>query len=326
MSIPDRAAELRSAIETADIPVTWQTPDDLSRRSMEAMASTVDGRQLPSRGFLHLTGWGVRGSSALMEDVAQLMTGFQRLVAAWGASLDGFTNLRGKLPVTMTAKTKLRLVAGVAPGSVVLNIAPDMSPIDELEPGGQPALDQPTSQRLDEVLEQVTDLVSQASTLGPDPTNTEMIRTIQELGPRTASSLRAVTEGLARGGFDMDVEWAEPNKPTYRGSITARDAEQVARIITGRELDHGKATLVGQLHTSSDSTAPWHIEVLGKHYKVKRGRVSPQAIRDAHAAPGDTVRISAQVSLRDGPSGEKLDYRATSIEVVDASTPHSVTE
>ncbi len=323
----DRAADLLTAIRSSDVEATWRTPDDLARRSVEAMVADTDHARLPSHGFLHLTGVGVTGSSALMDDVARFMSGFQRLVTAWGASLEGITTLRGKISSTVAAKTRLRLVAGIAPGSVVLNITPDMPPADELVPDGQAAIiDQPVSQRLDLVLEQVSTLVSQASALGPDANDSEMIKTIRELGPRTASSLRSLTDSLASGGFDLDVEWAEPNKPTYRGSITAIDAGRVSKVIAGRDLDQGQVVMVGLLHTSSDGTARWEVEVLGESYKVGRGQVTPEAIHSVHPAPGDTVRIIANVSLKEGLSDSKPMFQAISIEVVDPTMPHSITE
>jgi hypothetical protein len=323
----NRAADLLAAIQSSVIEVTWRTPDDLSRRSVEAMVASGDGARLPSHGFLHLTGPGVSGSSALMDDVARLMSGFQRLVTAWGASLEGITTLRGKINNAVKARTRLRLIAGVAPGSVVLNITPDMPPAEELAPDGQEAMiDQPVSQRLDLVLEQVATLVGQASAIGPDATGSEVVKTIRELGPRTASSLRSLTDSLSSGGFDLDVEWAEPNKPTYRGSITAVDAGRVSKVIAGRELDRGQVTMIGLLHTSSDGTTRWEVEVLGESYKVGRGQVTPEAIHAAHPAPGHTVRITANVSLKEGLGEDKLVYQATSIEVVDPSTPQSITE
>jgi len=322
----ERVAALQAKIAASDTKVTWRTPEDLSRRSVEAMVGTAGGHRLPSHGTLHLTGEGVTGSSAPLDDIGQVMTGFQRLVTAWGAALEGAKNIGGRLSDAITAKTRLRLVAGIAPGSVVLNITPDLSAGEELMPDGMEALiEQPTSQHLDQVMEQVASLVAGAEKIGPDPSDSPLVRTLQDLGPRAASSVRSLAEQLSTGRFNLDLEWSEPNKPTYRGSITSADAGSVARIIASRELDSGHIVIVGQLRTSSDEATPLCIEVHGQKYKVRRGQVTPKMIRAAHAAIGDTVRVEAQVILKEGLGGDKVEYRATKFEKVDVNESHRIT-
>jgi hypothetical protein len=262
-----------------------------------------------------------------MDHVAQVMAAFQRLVTAWGAALEGAKSLRGAFSIGIQAKTKLRLVAGIAPGSVVLNLVPDLSPAEELTPGGMEAMiGQPVSQRLDQVLEEVSAVVREASAVGPDAGDSPLVARLSDLGPRAASSLRSFSDQLVAGQFDLDLEWAEPNRPTYRGSITASQAGHLAKVITGRDLDRGEVAITGVLHTVSDAGVPWEVEAAGQRFRVKRGRLSAEAVRAARPGVGDTVRITAQVSLKDGPGGEKVEYRATAVEAVGEDTPHGVVE
>ena len=323
----ERAAALRREIEASDTPVTWRTPDDLARRSIEAMAAYSGAPRLVSRGMLHLTGEGVVGASAPLEHVAQVMAAFQRLVTAWGAALEGVKSLRGAFSVGIQAKTRLRLVAGIAPGSVVLNLTPDLPPADELTPGGQAVLfGQPVSQRLDQVLEEVSAVVREASAVGPDAGDSPLVAKLADRGPRAASCLRSFSDQLAQGRFDLDLEWAEPNRSTYRGSITASQAGHLAKVITGRDLDKGEVSITGVLHTVSDAGVPWEVEAAGQRFRVKRGNVTAEMVRAARPGVGDTVTITAQMSLKDGPGAEKVEYRATAVEVVGEETPHGIVE
>jgi hypothetical protein len=277
--------------------------------------------------MLRLTGEGVVGASAPMEHVARVMSSFQRLVTAWGASLEGVKSLRGAFSAGIQARTRLRLVAGIAPGSVVLNLAPDLSPVQELTPDGMEAMfGQPVSQRLDQVLEQVSALVEDASEVGPDASDAKLVAALVDLGPRAASCLRSFSEQLSSGRFDLDVEWAEPDRSTRRGSITASQAGRLAKVITGRELDQGEVTITGVLHTVSDVGVPWEVEAAGQRFRVKRGLVTAEMVRAARPSVGATVKVTAQVSLKEGPGGEKVEYRATGVEVVGEPTPHGVVE
>ncbi|WP_234791067.1 hypothetical protein [Mycolicibacterium wolinskyi] len=68
----------------------WTTADDLSRIGIEALTDSDPlGRALASRGNVRITGDGVTGSSAKVNEVARVMTGFQRLATAVGAAQAG---------------------------------------------------------------------------------------------------------------------------------------------------------------------------------------------------------------------------------------------
>jgi len=57
----------------------WTTADDLSRIGIEALTDADPlGRALASHGNIRITGDGVTGSSAKVNEVARVMTGFQR--------------------------------------------------------------------------------------------------------------------------------------------------------------------------------------------------------------------------------------------------------
>ena len=81
MATVDSLNELRERIRRGAPTSQWQTPDDLSRLSVEAFVSQrATGRVLRSSGELRLTGAGVRGHEASLPAVASVMTALQRLV------------------------------------------------------------------------------------------------------------------------------------------------------------------------------------------------------------------------------------------------------
>lgn len=74
------------------------------------------GRVLASRGNIHITGDGLSDSSARVNDVARVMTGFQRLTTAVGASQTGDKAL-GKQPnADVQRRTDLLLSTATPPG------------------------------------------------------------------------------------------------------------------------------------------------------------------------------------------------------------------
>lgn len=125
--------ELRERIRR-DAPTSqWQTPDDLSRLSVESFVSQrAVGRILRSSGELRLTGAGVRGHEASLPAVASVMSALQRLVDAMGAAVEGVRTGAGKLPETICKRTRLQLSADPQPGSLRLVFSPNCDVSEEL--------------------------------------------------------------------------------------------------------------------------------------------------------------------------------------------------
>ncbi|MDR1266231.1 MAG: hypothetical protein LBK42_11905 [Propionibacteriaceae bacterium] len=329
MALSDRAAAILARIEATPDPDEWgwETPEDVSRLSVERMMARSAGpvRTLHSRGSIRLAGEGVSGNSAPLDAVGDVMARFQRLVTTVGAAHAGDTSARGKPSRQIVARTRLRLLAGPAPGSVVLNLTPDTAPDDELAPAGSVALfDQPTTQTVDRAVEEVVAILRAAADAGPDADESSLVGDVERLGPRVASTLRIFAKTLDSSGFDAGLEWDEPFKPTFRASVRAADAGRLAGVIEGRELDRADVVIVGVLRTVSDKTTPMEVEAAGSSFKIKG--VPADAIHQTRPSPGDTVRVVARVSVRDGLDGERSEYSATNIEVVGPGTPQSVTE
>lgn len=313
MSERARAIEERLLAEAGE--VTWSTPDDLSRRAREAIAGAyLPGRQMASSGSLHLAGEGVSGSTARMSAVGDVMTTFQRLVTAIGAAQEGFKAVRGTFPAGLLAKTRLSLVASPLVGSVVLEFEPETPPAAELSPGGNvPLFDEPRTQRTDEAVGEVVDLLVRAAELGPDPDADGLLEELVERGPRVASTLREFTTVLAVADFETDLTWREPGKPTRRAVLASADAGRLASLIVSRELDHGEAIIEGVIHTVSDKTALAIATDDGSMEYVRGSKLAPQVLA---AIPwGSRVRIVADTVETRRPGGEtSVRYTAKRIE------------
>jgi hypothetical protein len=320
MALSERAAAILARIEAMPDPEEWgwETAEDVSRLSVERMMARSAGpvRTLHSRGSIRLAGDGVSGNSAPLDAVGDVMARFQRLVTSVGAAHAGDTSARGKTSRQIVARTRLRLLAGVAPGSVVLNLTPETAPGDELAPAA--LFDQPTTQTVDRAVEEVVALLKATA---DEPA---LVEDVQRLGPRVASTLRIFAKTLDSSGFDAGLEWEEPFRPTFRASVRAADAARLAGVIEGRELDRADVVIVGVLRTVSDKTTPMEVEAAGSSFKIKG--VPADAIHLTRPSPGDTVRVAARVSVREGLDGERVEYTATDVEVVDPGTPQSVVE
>ena len=111
----DRAAALRSAIEASDIAVTWRTPDDLTRLSIEAMAASLGTARFTAHSSSHLTGlapgrchdgrmdsWKVRGASGFSFDAGSDPVEVLRTVRG---TVDGFA---AETPAVVGQDVRLR--------------------------------------------------------------------------------------------------------------------------------------------------------------------------------------------------------------------------
>lgn len=319
MDMSARARLLEERLRAGAGEITWRTPDDLARRAFEAVADeSAPGRTLISSGTLHLAGEGVAGSSARMTAVGETMMTFQRLVTAVGASQEGFTALRGAYPAALLAKTHLSLVASPYVGSVVLDFTPEITPAAELSPDGQvPLIDEVRTQRTDEAVTEVVEMLEKARALGPDADEGPLLAELVERGPRVAAALREFTKTLAASDFETDLTWREPGKPTRRAVLPAADAGRLASLIASRELDHGEAIIDGIIHTVSDKTA-LAIETADGTWEYVKGSKLPTDVLKA-VPYGSRVRVVADTVEVTKPGGEvSVKYTAKSITVLDA--------
>lgn len=284
--------------------VEWATAADLSRISVEAMTSPETlGRTSISTGSLRLTGDAVKVSMASMEAVGDLMTKWQRLVTAIGGSKRGFTGLRGRMNGGVIASTKLMLNAGPSQGSVILDFQPAMLPQNELSPDGEVgAFDEPDTQLVDESIAEAISIMKNAVALGVTSDGSEFLGEVAGLGPRTASALSELAKALDSAGFDMDLEWLQPNHPSLRVHVVQAVARQIVQVVTSQELDSDSEKLVGSIQTISD-VAKIHLLLDGESLvAITPGKIDHKALR--LISHGDRVEIVADVKMNQRPGDE----------------------
>ncbi len=247
MATVDSLNKLRERIRRGAHASQWQTPDDLSRLSVEAFVSQRStGRVLRSSGELRLTGAGVRGHEASLPAVASVMSALQRLVDAMGAAVEGVYTGAGKLPETIRKRTRLQLNADPQPGSLRLVFSPNCDVFEELG-NDTPMVMNGNDERMlaDRAFEGLISLLAQ----GADdvPVADSFSADVRKRGPRVASALKAYADTLVRGDFTTDLVWKEPEHPTRRVTTTSADAARISSIIDGRDLDEEPATVEGTL-------------------------------------------------------------------------------
>jgi hypothetical protein len=132
--------------------------------------------------------------------------------------------------------------------------------------------------------------------------------------------VRDFTRQLHRSGFDIDVEWRQPNRPTRRVHLAAGAAGLIAAAIESSQLDVEEVVIEGVVLTvSTVRSQEWLIEQTdGEHVSIKHsGLPHEQAVG---IATGDRVRITAQLKTVTSNAGvTKATYEALSVEVLDES-------
>jgi hypothetical protein len=281
----------------AELPEpTAHTPGDLSRESFEAFV-TLRGqaRELQSTGQVRLTGAGVLGHAAELDDVGQVATLWQRCVTAVGAALEGATSAQGRLSLDIVRRTQLLLQASPAPGSLILSLAAK-SPA----PAETSLFEDDTSSLADRASEGLLSLLQHAAapSLGDlDQLSAEFV----SLGPRVATSVKQLADALVRSQFDVDAEWHEPGQVTMRASFPAASAEWVSEFVEGRDLDTEDIRLEGTVRTVSD-IAKWSIELAdGPIEQIDASDLPHEDIRSTNV--GHEVELLVQVRLRERPDG-----------------------
>lgn len=325
MAIPDDELDrMESAIVAAmsdpgideRVP-DWSTADDLSRIGIEALIDADPlGRTLASHGNIRITGDGVTGSSAKVNEVARVMTGFQRLATAVGAAQAGDKVLGKKPNADVKRRTDLLLTAAPAPGSIILTLTPALAPAHEVGEPGMLDEFETDDQMLDTAVGAAIDVFTAGNDIGPAPEQSAFVHQLGDMGPRTASAVRDLAKTLERAAFDIDIDWKQPSRSTRRVSVTARAARHMAYVVEHANLDEQPVVIVGEYLTVS-AVSSWVIQQDdGDAVTVKLGRIDPSQTRGL--AVGERIRVRALMKTETTPGGNtKTTYTAQSFERLD---------
>ena len=296
---PRNAQEVLALVAAAGYTseVDWTKGiSDAGRISIERMISDEElGRSQISHGLIRLSGDGVVGHSAAATEVATVISSFQRLVIAVGASLaKGNTSLRGQIAAGLVRRTRLRLVASPAPGSLVLSLSPEAPPSEETMPGGVASMFEENEPLADQAVAQIVSMMSDASQLGPDPEHSPLLERIEALGPRTAAAIRAFALALSTGDFDTDIGWQVPTRPSLRATVDHNHAAAIVRLVEARNLDAERVQLTGELRTVSDLSAWVLDDDDGERYQVDAGSIPQEIAGELHIHM--RVRVDADMT------------------------------
>jgi hypothetical protein len=199
MATPDDSAVWMDSFlaELAEAPADrfpdWEDPTDLARLHMQAFARDQAGgfEASGSRGALRLTGGGVTEHAVSLNDVGVILASFQTLVTSAGASKEGITHPRGRIPAEVVARTRLLLDAAPSEGSVVLDIVPAVDEAEERYPAGQAQVEDVTP-----LIEHSIDIVFQVLELASEQNIGELAETKFTLwGPSSLGGARVGRRG-----------------------------------------------------------------------------------------------------------------------------------
>lgn len=275
----------------------WSTPDDLARIGIEAMiAADPLGRTLASHGNIRITGDGVTGSSARVDDVARVMTGFQRLPTAVGAAQHGDKTLGRQANADVKRRTDLLLTAASGPGSIILIVTPRTSPIAEAGHAsgkvGMFAELETDDQMLDTAVAAAIEVFAASNDIGPAPQDSAFVRRLGDLGPRTASAVRDLAKTLDRAQFNVEIAWRQPSRATRRVTVSATTAARMAAAVEHANLDEQQVEIVGEYLAVSAVSSRFIQRGDNDTVPVKLGRIDTSQTRGL--AVGDRVRINAR--------------------------------
>jgi hypothetical protein len=306
-SLSDATAAFLARFDGVEVP-EWSTPSDLTRLGMEAIAvEQVLGRELPSHGAVRLTGPAVIENSARLDSTGDVLVKLQKLVTAIGASLEGAKSQMGPLTDRVRSLTQLRLVANPAPGSVVLQVAPEVPPAVELYPDGQVPLVDESQPLVDRSAGVVLEVLERAS--GGAGDTAALAERLDDLGARVAAGVRNLAQTVVESGVEVEWSWALPRQSFRSARLSTATARLLGDLVAARHLDVEEVTIVGVLHTISDTTA-WDLQTdEGPRIRLRRGNISPEVTATLHV--GQRVEVVAEVEVRVLPGGlERAEYTA----------------
>jgi len=310
--------EYRRRLEESVEPVLWQEPQELSRLSLETLFGEFSPiRRDRSSGFIRFTGGGINGTAARVDHVADAMKNFQRLVLATGASLEGFKTLRGKVPAQYVSRTNLHLQGSALPGSLILELAPEFLPSQEIVPDGQAPLfgDTETTQLVDRAIVASLELLQLSKSVGADADESAFLGELAERGPRVATTLRDLASSLVDAQFDTEIAWEQPRAASVRTKMTVPQLQQLGLLVASRELEKEPIVLRGLLRTVSD-IGPWKVEVNPGEVETVDASGIAAAVTKTMSV-GTYVEVKATVTEDASPGGASVThYAATEITVI----------
>ena len=310
-SDPDAVARLLASYDLS-APPEWKTADEASRISVETFAANLRGDALArSTGRIRLAERGGDSHSALLESVGQVQIAFQRAIRGVAAGLEGVRAVVGRLPAEIVQLTNLRLIASPLPGSIVLQVQPDVEPADVAYPDGQMSLDPARDSLVDRSAVELIDFLTETLDLLTIVDSGALEARLSNLGPRAASSIKSFADAVAASSFDVDLSWDRSTQATVRAHVDSASAEWLSALISGSQLDAEPILLRGVLRTVSDRK-PLDLELApGEVVGIDRGDVD---VRDFRVGQQVTVEALVRVVVRPG-GDEGRTYTAVSIQV-----------
>lgn len=297
---------------------SWVDGSDLARLSVQAMlgGNSLIRRDL-SQGTIRLAGAGVTGHSAHVDDVANAMRAFQRLVTTSGMALEGHRSLKGAVPIDVANRTQLNLSGSALPGSLVLVLVPATPPGHEILPSGQAEFfHDDESQLVDRAVGNAVELMALAKTLGADADAGPLLERVKANGPRVASALQDFAQKLADAEFATDITWDQPRQPRVRTTMTPPELRLLSAVIASRELAEAPTVISGIVRTVSD-IADMRVEVApGDLVAVDVERIPGTQIQSMHV--GQRVTVHATQFEETSPGGDvRTKYRAERVDVIE---------
>lgn len=276
--------------------------EEASERSLHAFASArfdYGSSARESMGVLHFTGPGIEGNSVPIDAIGNTLSSIQNVMNAIGASIKGFSSLKGQIPLSITERTSLVMDASPSPGSVIIRIRPKMHRIDDLYPDATPMLDIgeefKTKPLADECFETFIEIMS--STVEHSPEHEKLIGLLTDLGPRASSSVKSFCETLSKDGLDLDVRWQEPARKPLKGELKNERAKTMSEFIKNAEIESEDVEIHGTLITSTLSPKD-KLRILednDREVTVSLGKISKGEI--ALVRPGEKVTVRADCKI-----------------------------
>ncbi|SFT60862.1 hypothetical protein SAMN05660657_01835 [Geodermatophilus amargosae] len=305
-------------VETPD----WLSASDLAPMGVDAQAAEQAlGRVTRSHGVVRLTGPAVDANSARLDGAGDMMTKPQKLVTALGASMEGSKSQVGVVAERFRSATQLRLLAGTAPGSVMLFVVPEASPVEELYPGGKvPLIDDQTT-LVDRSADALIDVLSEASSPAPD--TAALSRDIDEYGARVAAGIKGLAGAVVDSGIELEWSWATPSRTRRTARLSTGTARWLGELVAGQSLDVESVQLVGTLRTISDHSA-WELRTDAEEtIRIKPGEIAEAVTSSLRI--GQRVRVDALLEMHVSPGGiERPEYTAVEVLTLDDASGRQV--
>jgi hypothetical protein len=290
---------------------SYTAPDDpmeASRASINAFVQEhMEAVGKESIGFIHITGSAVKNNSAPLKSVAKVIAAVQDGVEAIGGSLEGFLSSRGRIPIDVSGRTQLSMVASPMPGSVVIQIAPTLPREFDLYPEGPALFDiekETNAEPLaDQAIGELSDLINELSAETPD--KGQVLDRLTDLGPRVATAVKELCQSVSSSGVDVDFSWKQPGREEKKSSISAAYAKSAVSLIENANIESEEETIEGILITITESNKD-KLRVLldnGVEEQLSIGSISPVDL--AAVNTGDRVRITATRSVSSRAGGRK---------------------